>query len=96
MISTGNNTINGVTYNGGSAGQTDQNVFAYGFNNLQNGNNVATVVSYRPDGNDSIQRFTATSSPTSATLQPTAWASAISTKTATSTPPMFSPSIKTS
>jgi alpha-amylase len=59
MVTTGNNTINGVTYQGGSAGQTDQNVFAYGFNNLQNGNNVATVVSYRPDGNDSIQRFTA-------------------------------------
>lgn len=59
MISTGNDTINGVTYVGGSAGQIDQNVFAYGFSNLQNGNNVATVVSYRPDGNDSIQRFTA-------------------------------------
>jgi len=63
MISTGNNTINGVTYNGGSAGQTDQNLFAYGFNNLQNGNNVATTVSYRPDGNYSIQRFTASEVP---------------------------------
>ncbi|HEY1921284.1 MAG TPA: hypothetical protein VGG44_00850, partial [Tepidisphaeraceae bacterium] len=59
MISTGNNTINSVSYNGGSAGQTDQNIFAYGFNNLQNGNNVATIVSYRPDGNYSIQRITA-------------------------------------
>ncbi|HEX4052995.1 MAG TPA: dockerin type I domain-containing protein [Tepidisphaeraceae bacterium] len=59
MIGTGDNTINGVTYNGGSAGQTDQNIFAYGFSDLQNGNNVATVVSYRPDGNYSIQRFTA-------------------------------------
>ena len=63
MISTGNNTINGVTYKGGSAGQIDQNLFAYGFDALQNGNNVATVVSYRPDGNYSIQRFTASQVP---------------------------------
>jgi hypothetical protein len=59
MVSTGDNTINGVTYVGGSAGQIDQTEFAYGFYNIQNGNNVATVVSYRPDGNYSIQRFTA-------------------------------------
>jgi hypothetical protein len=63
MISTGSNVINGVTYVGGSAGQTDQNLFAYSFNNLQNGNNVATVVSYRPDGNSTIQRFTASQVP---------------------------------
>ena len=63
MVTTGNNTINGVTYQGGLAGQIDQTLFAYGFSNLQNGNNVGTVVSYRPDGNDSIQRFTASEVP---------------------------------
>jgi hypothetical protein len=63
MINTGSNTINGVNYQGGLAGQTDQTIFAYGFNGLQNGNNVATVVSYRPDGNESIQRFTASQVP---------------------------------
>jgi alpha-amylase len=58
MIASGKNVINGITYQGGLAGQTDQNIFAYGFNNLQSGNNVATIVSYRPDGNESIQRIT--------------------------------------
>jgi len=59
LVNTGDNTINGTTYLGGSAGEIDQDVFAYGYDNIQNGNNVATVVSYRPDGNYSIQRFTA-------------------------------------
>jgi hypothetical protein len=63
MVTTGDNTINGVTYVGGSAGQIDQTEFAYGFDNIQNGNNVATVVSYRPDGNYSVQRFTASQVP---------------------------------
>ena len=59
MINSGTYSINGVSYSGGSATQIDQNLFDYGFDNLQNGNNVATVVSYRPDGNYSVQRFTA-------------------------------------
>jgi alpha-amylase len=63
MITSGSNTINGVTYQGGQAGQTDSNLFAYGFNNLQNGNNVVSVVTYRPDGNYNIQRFTASQFP---------------------------------
>jgi alpha-amylase len=63
MITTGNQTIGGVTYQGGLAGQTDSNLFAYGFDGIQNGNNVATFVSYRPDGNESIQRFTENQNP---------------------------------
>ncbi len=63
MITTGNYAVNGVTYKGGLATQIDQNLFSYGFNGLQNGNNVATVVSYRPDGNETIQRFTASQVP---------------------------------
>jgi len=63
MITTGSNVINGVTYVGGLSTQIDQNLFSYGFDGLQNGNNVATVVSYRPDGNDSIQRFTTSQVP---------------------------------
>jgi hypothetical protein len=58
MITTGNQTINNVTYAGGLAGQIDQTTFAFGFNGIQNGNNVATIVSFRPDGNSSITRVT--------------------------------------
>jgi len=58
MISTGNNTINGVTYQGGLAGQIDTAEFAWGFNNLYSGNQVATIITYRPDGNYAIQRIT--------------------------------------
>ena len=58
MVTTGNQTINNVSYLGGLAGQIDQTTFAYGFNGIQNGNNVATIVSFRPDGNSSITRVT--------------------------------------
>ena len=61
MVSTGNVKVDGVTYTGGAAGQIDQNEFAYGFNNIPNGNNEATVITYRPDGNYAIQRFSADS-----------------------------------
>jgi alpha-amylase len=70
MVSTGNTKIGSTTYQGGLAGQTDSNLFAWGFNNLsgsnaglQNGNDVATVASYRPDGNYSIQRLTQSQNP---------------------------------
>jgi alpha-amylase len=58
MISTGINTINGVNYQGGLAGQIDTSEFAWGFDNLLSGNQVATIVTYRPDGNYAIQRIT--------------------------------------
>ena len=57
MLSSCKDTVNGVTYSGGAAGQIDQNEYAYGFNNIPNGNNEATVITFRPDGNYSIQRF---------------------------------------
>jgi alpha-amylase len=57
MISSGSNEVNGITYAGGLTTQIDQAEFGYSFGSLQSGNNVATVVSYRPDGNYSIQRF---------------------------------------
>jgi hypothetical protein len=63
MITTGNQTINNVSYLGGLAGQIDQTTFAYGFNGIQNGNNVATIVSFRPDGNSSITRVTESQMP---------------------------------
>jgi hypothetical protein len=43
--------------NTNQAGQIDRDLFAYGYNNVPNGNNVFTVVTYRPTGNYNIQRF---------------------------------------
>ena len=59
MISRGDGIINGTHYVGGKAGQTDRDLFAFGFSNLQNGNNVATIISYEPDGNVNVQRVPA-------------------------------------
>lgn len=59
MITRGDGTINGVHYDGGQAGQTDRDLFAYGFSNLQNGNNVATIVTFEPDGTSNVQRLSA-------------------------------------
>jgi hypothetical protein len=39
------------------AGQVDRDLFAFGYSNVPNGNNVFTVVSYRPTGSYNVQRF---------------------------------------
>ncbi len=41
----------------GTAGQIDTDLWAYGFNGLQSGNHVATIVTYRITGNYNIQRI---------------------------------------
>jgi hypothetical protein len=42
---------------GNKAGQIDRDLFAYGYNNVPNGNNVVTVVMYELTGNYSVRRF---------------------------------------
>jgi len=39
------------------AGQTDRDLFKYGFNGVPNGNNAFTVVTYEMTGNVNVQRF---------------------------------------
>ncbi|HWP39703.1 MAG TPA: dockerin type I domain-containing protein, partial [Tepidisphaeraceae bacterium] len=39
------------------AGQIDRNLFAFGYSNVPNGNNVVTVVTFEITGNYSIRRF---------------------------------------
>jgi alpha-amylase len=42
-----------------TATQTDVNLFqSPTYNNVPNGNNVVTIVSFKPDGNSSVERFT--------------------------------------
>jgi len=43
--------------NGTQSGQIDRDLFAYGFNNLTNGNHVITTVSFERTGNVGVQRF---------------------------------------
>ena len=47
----------GMVSAGTQAGKLDRDLFAYGFNNLTNGNHVFTVVSYERTGNVNVQRF---------------------------------------
>ena len=42
---------------GNKAGQIDRDLFAYGFDEIQSGNNVATVVTFELTGNYSVQRL---------------------------------------
>jgi alpha-amylase len=49
--------LNMVNQGQGSAGQIDTNLFAAGFNGIQSGNHVVTIVSYRVTGNYNIQRI---------------------------------------
>jgi hypothetical protein len=42
---------------GNRAGQLDRDLFAYGYDNVQSGNNVLTVVAFEPTGNRSVTRF---------------------------------------
>jgi alpha-amylase len=39
------------------AGQVDRDLFSLGYNNVPSGNEVFTVVTYRPTGNYNVQRF---------------------------------------
>ncbi len=53
-----NDQILGMVNSGqGAAGQIDTDLFAYGFNGLQSGNHVVTIVTYRVTGNYNIQRI---------------------------------------
>jgi hypothetical protein len=55
---TTNAQILGMVNNGqGTAGQIDTDQWAYGFNGLQSGNHVVTIVTYRVTGNYNIQRI---------------------------------------
>jgi alpha-amylase len=49
--------LNMVNQGQGAAGQIDTNLWAYGFNGIQSGNHVVTIVSYRPTGAYNIQRI---------------------------------------
>jgi alpha-amylase len=49
--------LNMVNQGQGAAGQIDTNLWAYGFNGIQSGNHVVTIVSYRPTGSYNIQRI---------------------------------------
>jgi alpha-amylase len=49
--------LNMVNQGQGAAGQIDANLWAYGFNGIQSGNHVVTIVSYRPTGTYNIQRI---------------------------------------
>ena len=49
--------LNMVNQGQGAAGQIDTNLWAYGFNGIQTGNHVVTIVSYRPTGTYNIQRI---------------------------------------
>jgi hypothetical protein len=49
--------LNMVNQGQGTAGQIDTNLWAYGFNGVQSGNHVVTIVSYRPTGTYNIQRI---------------------------------------
>jgi hypothetical protein len=49
----------GTLVNSSQATQTDVNLFESGsLTNAPNGNNVVTVVTFKPDGNSNVQRFT--------------------------------------
>jgi glycosidase len=43
--------------NSNKAGQIDRDLFAFGYNNVPNGNNAVTVVTYEITGNVSVKRF---------------------------------------
>jgi hypothetical protein len=45
---------------GNQAGHYDRDLFIYGFNAVRSGNNVVTIVSYEPTGNNSVIRVPAT------------------------------------
>lgn len=49
--------LNLVNQGQGTAGQIDTNLWAYGYNGMQSGNHVVTIVSYRPTGSYNIQRI---------------------------------------
>ncbi len=49
--------LNMVNQGQGAAGQIDTNLWACGFNGIQSGNHVVTIVSYRPTGTYNIQRI---------------------------------------
>ena len=49
--------LNMVNQGQGAAGQIDTNLWAYGFNGIQSGNHVVTIVTYRPTGTYNIQRI---------------------------------------
>lgn len=49
--------LNMVNQGQGAAGQIDTNLWAFGYNGMQSGNHVVTIVSYRPTGTYNIQRI---------------------------------------
>jgi hypothetical protein len=65
MVNSGSTTVNGVTYQGGQSSQIDVNMFQSYFNNLTLGNHAVTTVTYKIDGNYSIQRLTGVANPNS-------------------------------